>query len=84
MYMSALGVATVFFLAAPADVKGEGGEAKAIETIKRLGGSYKVDESAAEKPVVEVNLKNARLTADDLSDLGGLRRLEELRLGRSP
>src|ERR1017187_10207282 len=51
--------------------------------VKKLGGNFRIDEKAAGKPVVMIDLSNTEATDDDLARLKEFTRLEELLLRRT-
>jgi hypothetical protein len=52
----------------------------ALAVVKRLGGSFRVDEEAPGKPIVMVDLRAGKTTDADLAQLKGLTRLQTLNL----
>src|SRR5262245_6748620 len=55
-------------------------EEKALETVRKLGGTWTVDEKAPGRPVVSVSFFDSRVTDDGLKELKNLKGLQELTL----
>jgi hypothetical protein len=58
-------------------------EEKAIAEIKKLGGTVRIDEQSPDKPVIEVDLLNAKDADAGLEHVKGFTRLQCLDLGSS-
>jgi hypothetical protein len=73
-------LALLCILCLSTQVRAGDAEDKAVEAIKKLGGSVMRDDNAAGKPVVRVDLRDTKATDADLKDLKEFKSLRTLDL----